>query len=214
VRNIKEHVSEGKKIVCKVLATDHAEHIDVSLKRVTSSETKRKLDEIKNEQRSEKLIESIAVKLKEEPKKALAEIGNLIVKQFGSLADFSAEVKKEGPEIIHSLNLPANWDNELYTQISEQIKAQFVRINTDIEVTSFEEDGLKRLKNLFEKIKEMGKNNKFAVTINYISAPRYRIELSAKNYKEGEIFIEKLIDEIEKISAKQKIIFKLAGESK
>ena len=59
IKNIKDHISEGKRIVCKVMDIKHRDHIDVSLKRVRSSETKRKLNELKSEQRTEKLIEAI-----------------------------------------------------------------------------------------------------------------------------------------------------------
>ena len=63
VKNIKDHVTEGKKIVCKVLQLhQHRNHIDVSLKRVTNTEKNRKLNSEKVNVRMEKLIGIIAKK--------------------------------------------------------------------------------------------------------------------------------------------------------
>lgn len=214
VKNIKDHISEGKKIVCKVLEVKPNGHIDVSLKRVTSAETKRKLNEIKVEQRTEKLIEAIARKLKEDPKKGLEEVGKTIIDEFGSLAEFSYAVKKEGAEIIKELNLRDNWEEELYEQISEQLKSQFVKLCRTIEVKSSEGDGIKRIRKVFERMYAFAKKSEFSIDVKYVSAPVYTFEVSAKNYKEGEIFVEKLMKDTLKFAEKQKVSFKQIGECK
>lgn len=212
VRNIKEFISEGKKIVCKVMEARHEEHIDVSLKRVTNAETKAKLDELKSEERMEKLIEAIAKKLKEEPQKSLQKIGSSIISEFGSLLDFSMAIKKEGPGVINNLKIDSNWKKELYTHIEEQIKSQFVVIHRNIELESFEEDGLLRLKNIFNKMLETAKNAKMVIEIKTVSPPKYRVSLTAKNYKEGELFMEKMIESIQDFSEEQKVKFKVIEE--
>lgn len=214
VRNIKDYLNEGKKIVCKILEIKHGDHVDVSLKRVTNAETKRKLDELKSEQRIEKLIEAIALKLKEDPKKSLQTIGSVLVNEFGSLADFSVFVKKEGAEVIKQLKIPQNWINELHSQISEQLKSQMVILSKDIEVKSSEDDGIERLKEFFSKIRELVKKDSLSVEMKYISAPKYRIALTAKNYKEGDLFFEKLLPELEAFGEKHKVEFKFLGEAK
>jgi len=212
VRNIKEFVSEGKKVVCKVMEARHEEHIDVSLKRVTNVETKAKLDELKSEERMEKLIEAIAKMLKEDPQKSLQTIGKAIISEFGSLLDFTLSFKKEGPGVINEVKIDTKWKKELYKHIDEQIKSQFVLIHRDVELSSFEEDGLNRLKNVFKKAIDFVKGEKMAAEIKTLSAPKYRISLTAKNYKEAENFMEKLIAIMEDYSVKQKVEFALVGE--
>ena len=57
IRNIRDYVTQDKKIVCKVLRVDAKKgHIDLSLRRVNEMERKRKLEEIKQEQKAEKII--------------------------------------------------------------------------------------------------------------------------------------------------------------
>src|SRR3989344_986565 len=65
IRNIREYVELGKKIVCKVLRVDQAKgHIDLSLRRVSEIERKKKLEEIKQEQKAEKIVELVATQTK------------------------------------------------------------------------------------------------------------------------------------------------------
>src|SRR3990167_8225509 len=64
IRNIRDFVVEGKKVVCKVLRVDGEKgHIDLSLRRVNEGQKKIKINEIKMEQRAEKIIEFAAKKL-------------------------------------------------------------------------------------------------------------------------------------------------------
>lgn len=209
IKNIKDYVSEGKKIVCKVLEVKPNGHIDVSLKRVTNSETKRKLNEVKIEQRTEKLIEAISKKLKEEPKKSLENIGGAIVDEFGSLSDFYSAVKKEGLDIIKEINIPKKWQDELYNQISEQLKSQFVVIFKYVELKSKEGDGVKRIKKVFKRIKEISEKENINLKVSYISSPKYKIAVYAKNYKDGEAMTSKLLNKIKSTCEKQKVEFKL-----
>src|SRR3990172_6820659 len=61
IRNIRDFVVEGKKIVCKVLRINlERGHIDLSLRRVTENQKKNKVNELKREQLAEKIVEYAA----------------------------------------------------------------------------------------------------------------------------------------------------------
>ena len=65
IRNIRDFVKEDKKIICKVLRVNkEKKHIDLSLRRVSISLRKKKNNEYKQEQKSEKILEFAAKKLK------------------------------------------------------------------------------------------------------------------------------------------------------
>ena len=58
IRNIRDFVAEGKVIVCKVLRVDIDKgYIDLSLRRVNDNQRKNKVNAVKLEQKSEKIIE-------------------------------------------------------------------------------------------------------------------------------------------------------------
>ncbi len=212
VNDIKEHISKGKRVVCKVLEIKPNGHIDVSLKRVSSGESKRKMDELKSERRIEKLIEAIAKKFNAEPKKSLEKIGGEIVKDYGSLYSFYYELKEEGPELIKELDIPKKWIDELFSKISEQLEAQKIKIFREFNLKCLESDGIERIKKIFNEMKKIASKNKFEISIRYISAPKYVVDVIAKNYKDAEIFVSKLFEKTREIAEKQKVEFSLPGD--
>ena len=69
IRNLRDYVVEGKKVVCVVLRVNKEKgHIDLSLRRVNESQKRKKLEDIKQEQKSEKIIETVAQELHKDPK--------------------------------------------------------------------------------------------------------------------------------------------------
>ena len=66
IRNLRDHVTEAKQIVCKVLRVDEKHNrIDVSLRRVPIPVMKDKLEEIKKEEQE---VEALEEELQEERK--------------------------------------------------------------------------------------------------------------------------------------------------
>ena len=69
IRNIRDYVKEGKKIVCKVLNVNKEKgYIDLSLRRVPLSVKRNKLEERKQEDKAEKILEIVARNLKTDVK--------------------------------------------------------------------------------------------------------------------------------------------------
>lgn len=213
VNDIKEHISKGKRVVCKVLEIKPNGHIDVSLKRVSSGEAKRKMDELKSERRIEKLIEAIAKKFKSDPKKALEKIGGEIIKEYDSLYNFYYDLKDSGAELINELEIPKKWKDELFLKISEQLEAQKIKISKEFYLKCFESDGIERIKKVFEYIEKFASKNKFEILMGYISAPLYSIDIIAKNYKDAEVFASKLFEKTQEVAEKQNVEFSLPGDS-
>ncbi|HID47317.1 MAG TPA: S1 RNA-binding domain-containing protein, partial [Methanococcaceae archaeon] len=58
VKNIRDHVKRGQRVVAKVMRVDKKKgHIDLSLKRVTEQQKKAKIQEWQRFQRAEKLLQ-------------------------------------------------------------------------------------------------------------------------------------------------------------
>ncbi|MBU2637591.1 MAG: S1 RNA-binding domain-containing protein, partial [Nanoarchaeota archaeon] len=65
IRNIRDYVKEGKQVVCKVLQLNKERGtIDISLRRVSLQQKLKKEEGFKQEQKSEKMLELVAQKLK------------------------------------------------------------------------------------------------------------------------------------------------------
>ena len=83
IRNIRDFVKEGKKVVCKVLRVSPEKgHIDLSLRRVGETQRRNKVDELKQEQKAEKILEFVAKDLNVPLKKLFEDVTNSISKKY------------------------------------------------------------------------------------------------------------------------------------
>ena len=65
IRNIRDYVKEGKVIVCKVLRVHQDRgHVDLSLRRVSEGQRREKANQLKFEQKAEKIADAVAKQLK------------------------------------------------------------------------------------------------------------------------------------------------------
>ncbi len=62
IRNIRDYVKEGKVVVCKVLKINERGNVDISLRRVTEAQRRAKINQIKQGQKIEKIVEVTARK--------------------------------------------------------------------------------------------------------------------------------------------------------
>src|SRR3989344_8706287 len=86
IRNIRDYVKEGKKIVCKVLKVDEIKgHIDLSLRRVNLAQKKSKVSEYKHEQKAEKILEYVAKETKLDLKEIYNMAGYKILEKYPTL---------------------------------------------------------------------------------------------------------------------------------
>ena len=97
-----------------------------------------------------------------------------ILKDYGELLDF-IEAVKENPELVKKY-IPLKYQEKL-KKITEK-KKKFVELRYDIRIQCLEEDGIKRIKNVFL-------NSDSNVRVYYISAGKYHLKYSAENFKQG-----------------------------
>src|SRR3989344_1913395 len=186
IRNIRDYVRESKKIVCKVLRVDKIKgHIDLSLRRVSLQSKKNKETENMVEERAEKILETVAKKLNKTIKEAYEIAGNLILENYDSLHQFYLKVVEDN-STIKTLNLEKKFEKELLEIIKEKIKPQVVSITKKINLLSLEFDGIKRIKQILLDALKLAKEKSIDLTVQYVSAPIYRIKIIAKNYKKAE----------------------------
>jgi len=106
VRNIRDYVREGQKVVLKVLRV-HAEkgHVDLSRRRVTKREKKEKLLSWKKDRKAESLLRTAAEKLNISFEEAYEKAGVLIEKAFGELHEGLEKTAKDGVEVLLNLGI-------------------------------------------------------------------------------------------------------------
>lgn len=188
IRNLRDFVKEGKRIVCKILKIRSQEHIELSLRRVTTSFRINKLEEYKQEERAEKLLESIGKKLKLSLEDMYKEVGYKAIEKYILLNDFFNQVSSEGEKVLTELNVNKKISKEVYEIVKEKIKPVELKIKANLILRSFAPNGIEIIK----KALALAKNSK----INYISAPKYSIEVSSTDYKKAESLLKEDADKI------------------
>ena len=101
IRNIRDYVKEGKKLVCIVLRVNEKQRqVDLSLRRVSMSLRNKKNDEFKQEIKAEKLMESVAKQQKTTLLDYYKNVGFKLIEEFDLLSHAFFEISAKGEEVI------------------------------------------------------------------------------------------------------------------
>ena len=209
IRNIRDFVKEGKKIVCKVLRINKENrHVDLSLRRVSASIRKKKNTEYKQEQKAEKMLEIVAKKLKTSLEDVYKKAGYNLMEKYGSLYDsFLLIIKDEiDPK---DLNIPSKYLSAIIETIKEKVKPPEVSIQKTLNISNISSNGIELIKGSLKKACDLAKKNKYSIDIKYISAPRYSLTALASDYKTAELIVKQIsefiIEDIKKQNGRVEI---------
>lgn len=204
IRNLRDFVKEEKRIVCKVLSVNREKNqIDLSLRRVGTSTMIQKLTDLKHEEKAEKFLEIIGKGLKINLKGMYEKVGFQAVKEYGSLYKFLQEAVLDKELIIKLCNEPKLVD-AIYDFIKDKIKPQEVIVGGTFKIILNNENGIEIIRSaLIKYTKESG------VTITYLGAPKYKVEVTSNDYKTAETTLKKIVIGVTKDIEKSKgsIIF-------
>ncbi|MCX9082126.1 MAG: translation initiation factor IF-2 subunit alpha [Candidatus Methanoperedens sp.] len=190
VKYIRDHVREGQKIVCKVLYVDTAKHhIDLSLKDVNEHQRREKIQEWKNEQKAEKWIEYVAktVKISTED---LPKLTDLFYDKFGSVYAAFEKSRFEGTSTLTKIGVGKEVADAITKVAYDNLKKPQVEISGFIDLTCYLPDGIEHIKKALGIASEMD-NEEINIDISYVGAPRYRIHVTAPDYKKAEGVLKK-----------------------
>lgn len=195
IKNIHEFISEGQRHVAKVHRIDRQKNqIDISLKRVSEEEKRKKLLHTRLEKRAEKLLELTLSQVKD--KMSAAEVRKRIENHFGSLYD-AFQNSLEDEHALDPVDLPKGIKNQIITVARKSIKRPSVEVQKTFTLVCYSEDGI-------EKIKKMLTRKEKNVRVHYLGSPKYSISLTAPNYKEGEKKLSRILEDIKNLAEKNK----------
>jgi translation initiation factor 2 subunit 1 len=193
VKYIRDHVREGQKIVCKVLGVDEEKgHIDLSLKQVNEHARREKIQDWKNEKKADKLLEIVGAKMDKSLDQAFSEVGQKLLDEFGSLYGAFEQVTTD-PDALKDIGLDKKWVAAITEVAKENIELPSVSIDGMLDVTCPGPDGIDQIK----KALQVGFDSEEAeVKIHYIGAPRYKVTVTAEDYKLAEQELKGSVDRI------------------
>lgn len=192
VRNIRSFIREGQKTVLKVLRVNPEKgHVDVSLRRVTKRGRREKILVWKKERQAEGLLRSVSEKLNIPFKEVYEKAGSLIEEEFGELYQGLEKTARDGPEVLLGLGVPKNLAVAISEIVKEKIKLRMVKIKGTLELQCTKPDGVVHIREALLKAKKVGSSPGTKVRVYVVAPPKYRIEVSAEDYKKAGKLLEK-----------------------
>jgi translation initiation factor 2 subunit 1 len=201
VQDIREFVKPNKQYVAKVVKIDNEKKIvNLSLKRMSKMDEKEKLNQFKRAEHSEKILEQAAKQIGKNLNQAYDEVGYLLQENFGEISSAFEEARKN-PEVLKEAGVAKKWIDVLNPIIEKSIKEKEILLKAEIDMKSFEPDGVERVKQTLSKLKDAG------MKVAYISAPKYLIEMRTKDPKNDEKKMRELLESTTAGSRQSKIEF-------
>jgi translation initiation factor 2 subunit 1 len=196
IRNIRDFVREGQKIVLKVLRVDvEKAHVDVSLRRVTKRERIEKIMFWKKERKAEALLRSVAEKTGLSLESIYEKIGEPMEKEYGLYEGFE-KAAKEGTEALTKIGIPKELASVLVEVAQERIHVPMVKVKGIVELRCGKPNGVKVIKDAFLNAKKAEKSRDAKLRFYVVAAPKYCIEVLAENYKRAEDVLQKVAQNV------------------
>ena len=184
IKNIRNHVKEGQRIVCKVMDIDSSKgYIDLSLKRVNDHQRRETIQQWKNESKADKLLQIVADRLEKDIGMLYEEFGNNLIRQYGALYT-AFEQAAYDVETLREDSFSGDWLDVFVEVAQENIVIPFVTITGYVEFSSSDRQGVEIVQKALQKIEK--KDDDVIVNVKYVSAPIYRIDVTAPDYKSAE----------------------------
>ena len=197
VRNIRNHVRPGQKVVLQVLRTDPGKRqVDLSLRRVSKDEKRKKLEEWKKARKAETLITQAAHELNIDLKVLYESEGSKIVEHYESLYEGLESASKNGKPALVEVGVSSDVAEVLSGIAKDKIVFKGVTIQGIIEMTSLSNEGVEDIKMAFVDAAEVADEYESSINITTMGAPKYRIELTADDYKKAELALDKTVTSI------------------
>ncbi len=199
VRNIHDFIKEGQRVVLKVLRTDEAKgHVDLSLRRVSPQQKKEKSKLWKRSVKAENILQIIAEHFGKKLDDLYQLWGFELQTDYGDLMVPLEEVKEEGLEHLKKWDkLPADWHQFIFETIDQNVDIPYVAISAQATVASLSPTGVEEVKEALLAGLNVKHEKGTKVTIHTIAAPRYKLDIIAKDYLAAEGLYQKIQKAIE-----------------
>ncbi len=185
IKNIRDHIRENQKVVCKVLDVDPKRKlVDLSIRRVKDSERRWKTEQHKLEQRAEKMLEIAAGKLGKNLDQAYEEAGFALQEKFGDLysaLEASIKHREKVAELVGE-----NWAKALGDVSASSIQPPAYKVFGFVDLSCPASDGIEVIKSAMINARESVRDDNVDLEFYYVGSPRYRVEVTAESYKTAE----------------------------
>lgn len=196
VKNIRNYIRENQKVICKVMRVraDRG-RIDLSLKQVSGYRKQEKIRAWKNEQKANKLFEMLTESVGLDQKDFIAQTSRQLRERFGTLYG-AFEAASVDENVIEREGFEGDWVAGFIQTAKENISPPYVSIEGYLQLSTRHPEGIVHIKKALSNVSAT--LDEAQVEIQYAGAPRYRLSVSAPNYKIAEAQLESTLTELKK----------------
>ncbi len=211
VRNIRHVVRENQKVVVKVIRVYKKRgQVDVSLKRVTDGERRRKMMWWKRTLKAAAIIEKAAESIGAKPEEAHDILWKLN-DYYGDALTALEQAVIYGVDPLLEAGVSEDWAKAIYEAAKTRIEVRQVKISGIFTLTSLESDGVERIRKVLVAAREaaLSKDSEhIKVRIYTVGVPRYRIDLVSHDYKIIENALSRAVEKAQEVAEDLKVSFK------
>ena len=189
IRNLRDYVIQGKRIVCKILRIDK-DNIHLSLRRVSEKEKKEVLEKYERERNSLSILRSVLKERAEETAKKIKQ-------KEKSLYEF-LQFCKENPEELKKYL--SEEESSRICKILQEKKEKKVEVKKDFNLTTNASNGIIKIKGILLPYKEH---------VIYLAAGKFSLKVISSDYKKANSELNRILQEIEKNAKKENCDFKV-----
>jgi translation initiation factor 2 subunit 1 len=217
VRNIDRVAKVSQKLILKVIRINRSRReIDLSLRQVTNEERRAKVIEWKREERAVAIIDAVKKKLGVDDARE-REIRHRLEEEFGTLYAALELAARKGEKGLEPAGLSEKEAKTIAEIASEKIVPPRYEVGALVEVSSRSPEGIEQVK---KTLMAAATAPSAEVHISYAGAPRYRVRITADDYKQAEKALDSVIEKIkdgvgkhDAFSFKREISRKYGGSS-
>ena len=208
VRNISKFVKEGeKKVLLVKKIREGREEIDLSLKQISRDQQKSKLLDVKRFEKGKNIIKNIQEKAKLS-NSDIEKLEDKILSKYDVVYDGIVDIAAHGIKVFADLKLPKKTLG-LIEEASTKIRLPSVEIRGILELADSSSNGVENIRNSLQSFENADQDG---VKILYVGAPRYRISVTASDFKSAEKTLKPILENIQKNIEKNKGNFKFTRE--
>lgn len=211
VRNIRHVIREGQKVAVKVIRVyKKRNQVDVSLKRVSDSERRRKMIWWKRTLKAAMIAELVAKKLGKPIELVYDEVIWPLDEYYGDALTGLEQAVILGEQALREAGVKEYWIKPLLEEARARVEIRKVQISGVATVQSLASDGVERVKKVLQDMAKAASHSdsgSVKVKIYTIGAPRYRFDLISHDYKILERALQAALKAAEKTAKKLDVSF-------
>lgn len=211
VRHIERFVRISQRLVVKVTRVNVGrKEVDVSLRQVTGDDKKRKLLQVKRDDKAKGMLDIAKTRLNI-PEVEDRDFRLVLTEKFGSTYDALEEVVRRGPAALEGLKLSSEYIATISEISKEKMTIPSVFVNGIVEITNSASNGVEVIKDALIKSEKAAPDGT-RLQVTYQGSSRYMFVVTAENYKLADKILNASFDVAAKALGKKGSLTSMKGD--